>query len=273
MAAAEERLRHFQLPKEALADISTAVKKHRFCDEVHLGLKLLTPGQVRNLLLDGALQRRIDVGWNADEAMMREFEKANPEVEAIVRALRQGGSKDADASRSRHRKHKHVSRSRQRSRSRSGHRRGDAQGSRAEPSASRDGRAVLRQYSSNTAEAAAPPRSAKGPPAAPSRAPAAGVWAAPEPRPPREDGAGFSLEEWLRSLDQGRGTMCQYLEPLQRESLTVPEALLAAVQESTSAQQSVVSRIDTSLWEILGVQKFGHKLLLARGIIALFDGP
>ena len=25
----------------------------------------------------------------------------------------------------------------------------------------------------------------------------------------RQDGAGFSLEEWLRSLDQGRGTMCQ----------------------------------------------------------------
>ena len=85
------------------------IPRHRFCDEVHLGLKLLTPDQVRphqapdpsfhlrfrgpgqqigeirprrgflvapasppaevkNLLVDGALQRRIDVGWSADEA-------------------------------------------------------------------------------------------------------------------------------------------------------------------------------------------------------------
>merc|ERR1712232_1468390 len=74
------------------------------------------------------------------------------------------------------------------------------------------------------------------------------------------DGAA-QLETWLRELDNGRGSLLQYLEPLLLEFGDTKQ-LVAAVN-STDAEASVVDSVDPLVFEVLGVELADHKLLLA----------
>lgn len=80
-----------------------------------------------------------------------------------------------------------------------------------------------------------------------------------------------AMEDWIMSLDGGRGGMVKYLEPLKREFGGDLGALAATVLTKPTSG-SVVGWIDASLWGALGVEALGHKLTLAKGIVALSKG-
>lgn len=79
--------------------------------------------------------------------------------------------------------------------------------------------------------------------------------------------AGAVMEEWIKSLDGGRGAMVRYLEPLRREFGDLNALAATVLPKQTGG--SVVGWIDASLWDALGVTALGHKLTLAKGIVAL----
>eukprot|EP00434_Breviolum_minutum_P025736 symbB.v1.2.022747.t1/scaffold1999.1/size159930/4 len=70
-----------------------------------------------------------------------------------------------------------------------------------------------------------------------------------------------SLDNWLRSLD-GEGVMMMYSEALNREFSSISE-LSAAIVDPTAKGLKVV---EPSLWEILGIQRLGHKLFFSQGL-------
>ena len=77
------------------------------------------------------------------------------------------------------------------------------------------------------------------------------------------------FEEWLLGLDGGRGVMLQYLEPLQREFENLFQ--LAASVTAAPAGLSVTAAVDPLVYEVLGIRLTGHKLLLAKGLIAVAE--
>lgn len=68
-------------------------------------------------------------------------------------------------------------------------------------------------------------------------------------------------------LDGGRGAMSRYLQPLQDEFGDLSSLTATVLPKPVSS--SVVGQIDPSLWEALGVEALGHRLLLAKGILKL----
>eukprot|EP00927_Polykrikos_kofoidii_P022489 TRINITY_DN20965_c0_g1_i1.p1 TRINITY_DN20965_c0_g1~~TRINITY_DN20965_c0_g1_i1.p1 ORF type:complete len:654 (-),score=91.23 TRINITY_DN20965_c0_g1_i1:93-1994(-) len=83
------------------------------------------------------------------------------------------------------------------------------------------------------------------------------------------DEEGENMKAWLLSLDCGRGVLLRYLSMLRQEFGTLGALTEALLPQP--ANQSVVGRIDPLLWEALDVSALGHRLLLARGIVALSE--
>mmetsp|Transcript_121885 Transcript_121885/g.344744 ORF Transcript_121885/g.344744 Transcript_121885/m.344744 type:complete len:1374 (+) Transcript_121885:189-4310(+) len=83
-------------------------------------------------------------------------------------------------------------------------------------------------------------------------------------------GANRELEEWLYSLDGGKGALLRYLDPLSREfgSLALIGAA-AKVPNYKEQNMSLVDSVEKLFFEALGVQSLGHRLLLAKGVLAL----
>lgn len=61
--------------------------------------------------------------------------------------------------------------------------------------------------------------------------------------------------------------MIRYLKPLQDEFGDLPSLTATVLPNPVSS--SVVGQIDPALWDALGVDALGHRLLLAKGIVAL----
>jgi len=87
----------------------------------------------------------------------------------------------------------------------------------------------------------------------------------------REAQEAKEVEQWLQGLDGGRGAMLRYLEPLQREFGSL--AQVAAARLPAPAGSSVLENVDAMIFEALGIQSLGHRLLLAKGIMALSPLP
>jgi len=92
----------------------------------------------------------------------------------------------------------------------------------------------------------------------------------PSPSVPSPAAAGPGAEElskWLFSLDSG-GALQRYLPALHREFASLEE-LGAAMIASAEGSASVLQCIEPSVFEILGVESLGHRLMLAKGIVSL----
>lgn len=87
------------------------------------------------------------------------------------------------------------------------------------------------------------------------------------PPPQQQPLQGQSLEEWVRGLDGGRGAMLKYFPAIESEFGDF--SALAATVLPQQKGGSVVGWIDACLWDALGVEALGHKLTLAKGIVAL----
>lgn len=75
------------------------------------------------------------------------------------------------------------------------------------------------------------------------------------------------LESWLRGLDLGKGAMLQYLDLLKQEFGDLIQ--LAAAAQPYDKRTSIVNAVAKEVYDSLGMQSLGHRLLLAKGIIAL----
>lgn len=299
VSRAEERLRHNRPDEDCIATINRFVQEHRLSDEVELGLRLLTREQVLKIATSPFRHREPRV---VQQAVLAELAACDPEAEAIARALQ-----DDDAPKERRRSHRHGGDGRdaghrgahRRSRSRRGGHAAKEAGDRGHRSRHRRRRRSA-EKDGNGAEkpgtsAASRRRRREAHQDAPS-APAAaaernGVWNHQGPSPagagrpaPPPPGATLSvsgesapaggpqahdpeLEAWLVGLDGGRGALSRYLPALSAEFGDLSS--LTATVLPTPVSSSVVGRIDPSLWQALGVEALGHRLLLAKGIIAL----
>jgi len=85
-----------------------------------------------------------------------------------------------------------------------------------------------------------------------------------------EDGCVDELDAWLLRIDRD-GTLAHYGPALHREFANLSELAAALVQPRASRSKSVLSWVEPSVFEALGVRSLGHKLLIARGIAALSD--
>lgn len=74
--------------------------------------------------------------------------------------------------------------------------------------------------------------------------------------------------DWLRGLDNGHGALCRYFDVLRRE-FDADFSQIAAAKFPTPISPGTLGSIDPSFFEVLGVTSAGHRLLLAKGILAL----
>jgi len=84
-------------------------------------------------------------------------------------------------------------------------------------------------------------------------------------------GAGDSSEElvqWLKGLDAA-GALMRYVPALRREFTSLSEILAAYSEPAPGSHKPVLSCVEPSFFQALGVELLGHKLLLARGIASL----
>lgn len=255
VARAEERLRFNQPSEDSLATIARFVQDHRLCDEVELGLRLINPDQSRCITSNPSVLGRLRDTGDPNEAVLWELHHMDPDAEAIVRTLLVSGRRERDGQGVHHKDHG-TDGSRRRSRS-GRHRRREGCGSRSRHRRRHDA------GSGRSHDLRAPP----GQHSVPRTAVAStrgGVWGSPD-RGSKRDGR--DIETWLVGLDQGRGAMLRYLPALRREFGELPALAATVLPKPTSS--SVVGCIDPSLWEALGVDALGHRLLLAKGIVAL----
>lgn len=201
---AEKLLCNTQLTASHFSGISKFVETHRLSDELELGLRMLSQGNVDFLISSQHVSKRIRAARDRDEAMLREIYDLAPEVEAIVSMLRS-------------RRSSNRSRSRRREQVRASGRR-DHERERKNDRVSGDRRS-------------------------------------------REE-----MRSWLSSLDGGRGAMLQYLENLEREFSSLGQLSMMTI---ASSMGSVVGRIDPAVYTALGIDAVGHRLLLAKGVLAL----
>mmetsp|Transcript_103076 Transcript_103076/g.204650 ORF Transcript_103076/g.204650 Transcript_103076/m.204650 type:complete len:711 (-) Transcript_103076:72-2204(-) len=278
VARAEERLRYRRPAEETVALINRFVRDYNLCDEVDLGLRMLRADQVRHLTSSNTIARRLRDAGDANEAVLAELHANDPDAAGIVHALRIGSRRDRSKGGRRERR-----REREREREHGVH-----SVSAGDEGIRRRSRSVRRRRRRPSEPVERPRRreSRTAQDAAPSAPPAprpGGVWAADVRhsgngggRDMGRGGGGSSgsqekeMEAWLLSLDGSHGALLPYLGPLCREFgelRAVPAALLPKPSSS-----SVVGKIDPLLWATLGVESLGHRLLLAKGIVALAKG-
>eukprot|EP00927_Polykrikos_kofoidii_P087218 TRINITY_DN9991_c0_g1_i4.p1 TRINITY_DN9991_c0_g1~~TRINITY_DN9991_c0_g1_i4.p1 ORF type:complete len:951 (+),score=190.78 TRINITY_DN9991_c0_g1_i4:76-2853(+) len=96
--------------------------------------------------------------------------------------------------------------------------------------------------------------------------PARGGAGAAAPTSSRRVG-GETHEEWLQRLDP-KGSMLRYLPALRREFSTMAEVAAAYVQPPPGSK-GVLASVEPTFFQALGVESLGHRLVLAKGILAL----
>ena len=77
------------------------------------------------------------------------------------------------------------------------------------------------------------------------------------------------VHDWLLGLDHGRGCLLQYLDALVNGFDADILQISAAKLDVVDASLGPVHSIEPMFWEAVGVSKFGHKIMLAKAIIAL----
>ncbi|CAJ1348196.1 unnamed protein product [Effrenium voratum] len=76
----------------------------------------------------------------------------------------------------------------------------------------------------------------------------------------------LQMRHWLESLDS-KGSLLQYLPKL-KEEFDADLGQLTSVRLA-NAEGGVLSSIDSTFWQAIGVVRMGHRLLLAKAILAL----
>jgi len=76
------------------------------------------------------------------------------------------------------------------------------------------------------------------------------------------------LQDWLSSLDAGRGKLLQYFDIL-RQEFAADVSKIGEMRLVTPCGAGILGTIDTYFWELCGVRQMGHRLLFAKGINAL----
>merc|ERR1712232_1245548 len=77
------------------------------------------------------------------------------------------------------------------------------------------------------------------------------------------------LHEWLKGLDDGVGSMLQYHDVLAAEFEADLTQIAAVRNERSNRGPGLMNTVDPIFWEIVNVQKMGHRMLFARGISRL----
>jgi len=78
------------------------------------------------------------------------------------------------------------------------------------------------------------------------------------------------LLKWLKGLDNGKGAMIRFFDPLVSEFDGDLMQIAAAMKDSGEKSRcSLVETVDPMFWDVLGVETIGQKMLLARGIAKL----
>ena len=75
------------------------------------------------------------------------------------------------------------------------------------------------------------------------------------------------LQNWLKTLDGGKGRMLQYQEMLVNK-FDADLAKIAAAHLACS-NPNIPGAVEPAFWEAIGIAKAGHKMLFARGIAQL----
>lgn len=73
---------------------------------------------------------------------------------------------------------------------------------------------------------------------------------------------------WLRSLDGNKGTLLRYFTGF-RDEFDCDFSQLAAARLDDPVAEGILGQIEPSIFDALGVEPIGHRLLLARGILSL----
>jgi len=76
------------------------------------------------------------------------------------------------------------------------------------------------------------------------------------------------LRDWLLGLDSGSGALLQYADALMNEFDGCLQQIGASFY-SACESKSILASVDPVFWEAVGVERFGHKMLFARGLAKL----
>eukprot|EP00929_Paragymnodinium_shiwhaense_P010800 TRINITY_DN11576_c0_g1_i1.p1 TRINITY_DN11576_c0_g1~~TRINITY_DN11576_c0_g1_i1.p1 ORF type:complete len:613 (+),score=130.48 TRINITY_DN11576_c0_g1_i1:138-1976(+) len=85
--------------------------------------------------------------------------------------------------------------------------------------------------------------------------------------PAAEEQESTAISDWLQSFDT-EGVLNKYLPALKKEFNSLSEVRAAQVSQP-GAKKSALACIEPSVFKVLGITSLGHKLLLAKGIVAL----
>lgn len=77
-----------------------------------------------------------------------------------------------------------------------------------------------------------------------------------------------AMWDWLENLDGGRGTLLQYFGAIKSE-FDADFTQISAARLTTPWCPGTLGSIEPSFFEALTVTRVGHKLMLAKGILAL----
>ncbi|CAE7034590.1 unnamed protein product [Symbiodinium natans] len=285
---AKDSLRHF-------------CKKYHISREVETSLQMMDDRAIENLTGDRSLASALGDAFDPHEPLLNELQKRDVTAATVIRWLvpppkgRGAFLKSPKRSPVRLKSHSRSRRKRSRSRRRdkdrrkSSHRRNSPRRSspqRSPPSSRPPTPPRPRRWQEDRKSPSPPPlprilipvpkskqgvfrspsKSPSPPPAPPPPRPAATAAPAPSTNTVHDE-AEAEIRRWLCGLDSGRGAMASYAKIITEEFGGVPALSACILPENPKG--SVIGRIDASLWEALDVKSLGHRLLLAKGILAL----
>lgn len=82
-------------------------------------------------------------------------------------------------------------------------------------------------------------------------------------------GKGVALHDWLKSLDEGKGSLLRYFAMFEKD-FGADLRQIKSLRLRQASSEGVLSKIRPGFWEAYGIKKLRHQLLLAQGIDALY---
>lgn len=79
----------------------------------------------------------------------------------------------------------------------------------------------------------------------------------------------LELGGWLRSLDGGKGQLLKYLPAFEREFTNLDQLLKAGTAAAEEVGKTALQCVAPEIFEAVGMQLLGHRLLVAKGLVAL----